>query len=300
MKKIWITSAVLTAVIMVGCGESSNSEEKSSIDLPNAKTLIFLDNVSSKQYQYNTDTEKYENMNVAGKNYDMSGKNGRLIVWNHKTSSGVSQKIVMVDENFDIIDGNLTHEDLHYIGHFHENNNVKYFAAHSADEFNPDHPDNMNVDITRRLGALKVLNKHLIEQNEIKEKIAEALPSTETLCNFFVLKQKEASAHIALTASGKIYMFKESKEELEQSQSIFTLDGVTECKENESGIIRNDDHGVLIFTAQSQKLYLVDTHGEDFHVHSTWDTDRFLASGFTPTIFTGISKEDDKHGHEHH
>jgi len=313
MKKIWIAGAVITAAMMTGCGGSSNNDEKTAIDLPDGKTLIFFDNASSKQYLYNTDTDSPEDMNVAGENYDMTGKNGKLITWNQVIATGVDQKIVMVDESFDITDGNLTYEDLHYLGHFHEENNVAVFAAHSGDEFDP------AVASTKKLGAIKAFNMHMKEQNEIKEEITEALPSGETLCNYFVLgheehenheeegedhnetehKEEEAAPHIALTTSGKVYIFEEHEEGLEQSQSAFTLDGVTACKENEISIIQNDDHGVLIFAAQSQKLYLADSHGEDFHIHSTWDADRFLPTGFTPTMFTGIGEGEDDHHHDY-
>jgi len=315
MKKIWIAGAVVTAAMMTGCGGSSSdgssiSDENAAIDLPDGKTLIIFDNASSKQYMYNTDTDSYEDMNVAGENYDMTGKNGKLITWNQVMEDGVDQKIVMVDENFDITDGNLTYEDLHYLGHFHEENNVPVFAAHSGDEFDP------AVASEQKLAAIKSLNMHLIVQNEIKEEITEALPSGETLCNYFVLGHEEheeegedhneteleehgEAPHIALTTSGKVYIFEEHEEGLELSQSVFTLDGVTECKENESSIIQNDDHGVLIFAAQSQKLYLADEHGVDFHVHSTWDADMFLPTGFTPTMIAGIGEGDDDHDHDY-
>ncbi len=304
MKKIWIASAVAAAVMITGCGGSSNNEETTAIDLPDGKTLIFFDNASSEQYLYNTDTDSFKDMNIAGENYDMTGKNGKLIMWNHETDAGVDQKIVMIDENFDIEDGNLTHEDMHYLGHFHEENNVPVFAAHSADEFDP------AVASDVLLAAIEALNMYLIEQNEIKDEITEALPSGETLCNFFVFEheeheddndtaheEEEAAPHIAITTSGKVYVYEEHEEGLEESQAAFALDGVTECKENEVSIIKNDDYGVLIFAAESQKLYLADSHGANFHVHSTWDADRFLPTGFTPTIFTGIGESEDDHDH---
>ncbi|CAA6804746.1 MAG: Unknown protein [uncultured Sulfurovum sp.] len=300
MKKIWIASAIATAMIMTGCGSSSSSnEETTAIDLPDGKTLIFFDNASSAQYLYNTDTETASSMNIAGENYDMTGKNGQLVMWNHETDAGVDQKIVMVDEYFDITNGSFTYEDMHYLGHFHEENSVPVFAAHSADEFDP------AVSSDGQKAALVSFNAHLTEQNEIKNEIAEALPSGETLCNFFVFEhedhddgeEEEATPHIALTTTGKMYIFEENEEGLVASQSTFLLDGVSQCSQNQSGIIKNDDYGVLVFSAQSQKIYLVDSHGEDFHVHSTWDTDRFLPAGFTPTTFTGIGESDEYHDH---
>ncbi|MDQ7047804.1 MAG: hypothetical protein Q9M39_09445 [Sulfurovum sp.] len=290
MKKIWIAGAVIAVAMMTGCGSSSNNDSGNNdggtaIDLPDGKTLIFFDNASSEQYLYNTDTESYDDMNVAGENYDMTGKNAKLVMFD--------EKIVMIDEHFDITDANLSYEDMYYLGHFHEENSVPVFAAHNADEFDP------AVASDAKLATIQSLNKHLIEQNEIKEEITEALPSGETLCNFFVFgHDEEATPHIALSTSGKVYVFEDGQDGLESSQAVFALDGVTECKENESSIVQEDEHGVIIFVAQSQKLYLADSHGEDFHVHSTLDVNRFLPTGFTPTIFTGIG-EGEEHDHDH-
>ncbi|MEA1879293.1 MAG: hypothetical protein U9N11_01430 [Campylobacterota bacterium] len=310
MKKIWIASAVLAATMMTGCGGNSNDDKKTAIDLPNGKTLIFFDNASSAQYQYNTDTETSSSMNVTGENYDMTGKNGQLVMWNHETPAGVDQKIVMIDEYFDITNGSFTYENMHYLGHFHEENSVSVFAAHSADEFNP------AVSSAKKKGTLASFNAYLTEQNEEKEEISEALTKasggTETLCNFFILGHHEEHAeeghaeeehdeepvpHIVMTNSGKIYVLADGEDGLESTQAPFGLDGVTSCSQNQSGIVKNDDYGVLVFSAQSQKIYLVDSHGEDFHVHSTWDADRFLPAGFTPTTFTGIGESDEDHDH---
>jgi hypothetical protein len=208
----------------------------------------------------------------------------------------------MLRDDFDINDVNVTHNDFHYLGHFHEENNEKFFAAHSADEFDP------AVASEKKLATLDALSAHLHEQEEIRAEIEEALPGNEMLCNFFVFEhsheadtnetEEEAAPHIALTESGKVYVFAEVNETLSEIQEPVVLDGVTECQESESSIIQNGDHGVIIFSAQTQKLYLVDNHGMDFHQHSSWDIGRFLPTGFTPTDMAGIG-EGHEGDHEH-
>jgi len=302
MKKIWIASAVTAAVMITGCGSSNNDKSAGGLDLPDGKTMIFFDNASSKQYLYNTDTDKYEDMNIEGKSYDMREKNGKLIVWNHKTAAGVDPKIVMLNDDFTFNEGNLTHADFHYLGHFHTEDDKQVFAAHSNSEFDP------AVSSAKKKGTLKAFNKYLIGQEEIKKEVAEALPSGEQLCNYFVFDHEELddhnataeepTPHIALSKSGKVYIFEEKEAGLVSSQAVFALDGVTSCEEDKSAIIKNDDHGVLIFSAQSQKLYLVDSHGDDFHQHSSWTASKFLPTGFTPTGLAGISK-DSEQNHEH-
>lgn len=302
MKLKNLTIASLATFILVGCGNSDSTTKTTGLNLPDGKTLIFFDNESSKQYLYDTDKDSSEDMNVDGKNYNMTNKNGKLFVWNHKTPTGMEEKIVMIKDDFNIKEGNLTYTDFHYLGHFHEEDNEHVFAAHSSSEFDP------ATSSANKKKALVALNKSLLEQEEIKQEISEALPSGEELCNFFVFEHddhndhnasEEASPHIALTKTGKMYIYEEDSTGLKASQSSFTLDGVTECEEDKSSIIKSGNHGVFVFSAQSQTLYLVDAHGEDFHQHSKWTGSKFLPAGFTPTQLAGISKSDDEHNHNH-
>ncbi|MEA1953399.1 MAG: hypothetical protein U9O24_03310 [Campylobacterota bacterium] len=302
MKLKTTTMTLLLGALLVGCGGSSDTKETgdNTINLPDGLTMIFFDNASSQQYLYDTDSEKYEDMNSdTTQNYNMIGKHGLPITWFHHTETGVDQKIVMLNDTFNITEGNLTYEGFHYLGHFHEENNEKHFAAHSADEFNPD--NNASV---KKLGALKAFNSYLLEQENVKTEITAALPSDESLCNFFVFEheeheegEEETVPHIALSTTGIVYVFGEQNGELTQLQSPFALEGVSSCESSKSAIVKVSDHGVLIFSAESQKIYLVDEHGMDFHQHSTWDIDRFLPSGFTPTVVTSILEEGE---HDHY
>lgn len=296
MKFTKLAIAPLVALLLAGCGSNSNDSASNQLDLPNGKTLIFFDNESSNQYIYNTDTEAYENMNAdATQNYNMTDKKGKLIVW-----SGVDQKIIMLNDNFNINEGNLTSADFHYLGHLHTEDEKKVFAAHSNSEF--DEATSSDAKKT----TIKALNMHLLEQEEIKQEIAEALPSSEELCNFFVFDHDHADdsnttetiPHIAVSKSGQVYVFKEDASGLSKTQSAFSLDGVTACEEDKLSIIGNSEHGVLIFSAESQKLYLVDNHGMDFHQHSSWTASKFLPTGFTPTQLAGIGEGEEDHDHD--
>jgi major membrane immunogen (membrane-anchored lipoprotein) len=308
MKLTNLAVAGLTALLLIGCGSSSDNTNtnlniSSSLDLPDDKVLIFFDNDSSKQYMYDTTKDTNTDMNAeTNATYNMTDKTGKLIRWDHETTAGVDQKIVMLRDDFDINEGNLTYNDFHYLGHFHEEDNEPVFAAHSNSEFDP------AVSSDAKKAALVALNKHLLEQEEIKQEIAQALPSTEELCNFYAFAHEEheedngteehEEAHIALTKSGKVYIYHEEDNVtgLQQEGSAFALDGVTSCEEEKSSIIKSDDHGVYIFSAESQTLYLIDSHGEDFHQHSKWTGSKFLPTNFTPTQLAGIGESDD---HDH-
>ncbi|MDQ1325472.1 MAG: hypothetical protein QG564_596 [Campylobacterota bacterium] len=299
MKRTLVTFSAAALLVLNGCGGgSSSSADDLAIDLPDEKTLVFYDTQSSSQYSYDTTSETYVDMNEDNATCNMIGKNGNLTTWNDIAAG--DEKIIMLAAEYDFaIDGNVTFEDFYYLGHFHTEDNVQTFAAHGSSEFDP------SVASNAKKATLLRFNAHLAEQEAIKTEIGAVLPVGESLCNFFVSEHthesnatEEAAAHIALSTSGMIYVFEENEGVLESVQAPFGLDGVTECREDESSIIPYGDHGVLIFVAQSQKLYLVDNHGMDFHAHSTWNVDKFLPQGFAPTQMAGIGEGEDEHVHE--
>ncbi len=308
--KLSMLSAVLvTTMTFSGCGSNSGSgsdnNDSSGLDLPDGKTLIFYDAKSSKQYSYDTETERSTQMNVAEKNYDMEGKSGNIFTWFDPTDgTKIDQKIIMFKDTYDYsVDGNVTYDDFHYLGHFHTEDNAQVFAAHSASEFDPD-----NNASTKKLAALKRLSKTFAERALQKEKILGVLPADKVLCNYFkiehteVEEEPEALPYVALTTNGQIYIYGETNETLSSLQAPIQLEGVTECKEDESAIAHYGEEGVLVFSAQTQKLYLVDSHGDDFHQHSTFTISKFLPEGFTPTQMAGIGEGegDHDHGEEYH
>lgn len=327
MKKIWIASAAAAALMMTGCGGGSSSsddtQEPHEDALPAGLTFIMFDNATGDQYSFDTEHEEFEDMNVEGENYDMTGENGKLVVWTHHMEvdgeETEEQKVVMLnDVDYNILnDGNVTYENIHYLGHFHDDG----FAAHSADEFDPAVETNATI-LAKKLVALDSLSEHLLEQEVIREELEEALSNvnaTGDLCNFIVLGEHEeheeevheehGTPHIALTTDGYVYVFEEHEEggihELEQDGVHFLLDGVTNCTEMKSDMLQIEESGIAIFSAETQKLYLVDKHeseesttyGTDFHVHSTVAISEILPAGFTPTSVAVIGEGE--HDHEH-
>jgi len=328
MKNFLMASAVAAAIMMTGCGGGSSSsdviEEIHEEALPAGLAFIMFDNVTSEQYMYDTEHEEFEDMNIEGENYDMTGENGKLVVWtHHMEEDGVEteeQKIVMLnDVDYNILndDDNVTYDNIHYLGHFHDDG----FAAHSAEEFDPSVETNETI-LAAKQAALDSLSAHLLEREEIREELEEALlnvNATGDLCNFIVLGEHEehdenvteehGTPHIAVTTDGYVYVFEAHEEggihELEQDGVHFLLDGVTNCTETESDILQIGETGVAIFSAQTQKLYLVDKHeddetatyGTDFHVHSTVEISDIMPAGFTPSSVAAIGEGE--HDHEH-
>lgn len=328
-----MASAAAAAIMMTGCGGGSSSsddtQEPHEDVLPPGLTFIMFDNATGEQHSYDTEHDESEDMNVEGENYDMTGKNGKLVVWTHHMEADgeetEEQKVVMLNDveyNISNDDDNVTYDNIHYLGHYHDDG----FAAHSADEFDPAVETNTTI-LAPKLAALNSLSGHLLEQEEIRDELEEALSNvnaTGELCNFIVLGEHEehddegdeeeeaeehGAPHIAVTTDGYVYVFEEHEEdgthELEQDGVHFLLDGVTNCTETMSDILQIEESGIAIFSAQTQKLYLVDKHddgesstyGTDFHVHSTVEINEIMPVEFTPTSVVAIGEGE--HDHEH-
>lgn len=307
LKKTLVTTVLLFA--LSGCDSDNDKKNSaSSVDLPDEKTLIFYNQTTAAQYAYDTDTEISSDLNGdASSNFYMVGQTaGKLLYWPDEYAEGeIDEKVVMLNADYDFAeDGNLSYTDFIYLGHFHDSE----LAAHSAEEFNPA-SDSYSA---AKAAALVRLNTYLAERNATRAEIVEALSATapgETLCNFFVpshhhdeeeeAEGEEAHPHFALSSAGKVYVFDENtSEELESIQSAISLEGADSCTETGSGITGYGEHGILVFSADSQKLYLVDSHGLDYHQHSQWSLGEFLPIGFSGEMMIGMG-EGEAHDHDH-
>ena len=303
-----MASAAAAAIMMTGCGSSSSSNDTEAEEgLPEGLTLIMFDNASSEQYSFNTEHQVVVNMN--DENYDMTDKNGKLVVWTHHMvdndgNESEEQKVVMLnDVEYNILsDGNVTKENIHYLGDVDD----EAFVAHSAEEV--------------EVAELNSLSADLREREEVRGELEEALENVNAdggLCNFFVLgehehdgdtDEDESSSHIALTTDGYVYVFEENATtgELTQDGVHFLLDAM-HCRENESDIFQIEEHGVAIFSAEQQTLYLVDKHDADeaaesgttFHMHTKVKISEIsedIPTDFTPTSVVSIGEGE--HDHE--
>jgi len=298
---------ILLLIAISGCdSDNDNNNGSNGADLPDEKTLVFYNQTTADQYSYDTDSETAGDLNAdATSNFYMVGEDtGRLFYWPDEYTEGeVDEKIVMLKADYDYAtDGNITHEDFIYLGHFHD----EALAAHSADEFDP-----ASESYSAAKGeALVRLNTYLAEQDAIRTEITEALETvapTEALCNFFVPshhhdeeegEEEESIPHYALSDAGKLYVFEENTSaELESIQSAISLEGVDSCTAMGSGMTAYGEHGVLVFSSDSQKLYLVDSHGLDYHQHSQWDLSEFMPAGFSADMMIGLG-EGEAHDHD--
>lgn len=289
-----------------GCGDSGSNDNGGGAEIDGEKLFFFYNQLSQAQMTYDTETSESGDLNSDPEsNFYMYDKEaGRLLYFPDEYQEGeVDEKVVMLKASYDYaVDGNLTYEDFIYLGHFHD----EELAAHSADEFAP---ENIN---DAKTAALLRLNRYLAEQEEIKEEIKEAVEAEgESLCNFFVPEhhhedehetdeadEEEAVAHFALSSSGKVYIFEEQDDALVSIQDPVQLEGASECAADESGITSSGDAGIFVFLKSTQKLYLVDAHGLDYHQHSQWDLTEFMPSSFEATQMIGFGEGEHDHDEE--
>jgi hypothetical protein len=105
--------------------------------------------------------------------------------------------------------------------------------------------------------------------------------------------------HFALTEIGRVYFFEEHEGVLEQTQGFVALDDVVSISDcNRTTIARVSDEGILIFIPDTQRLYLVDSHGADFHQHSTWAISLLMPEGMSADLLAVIGSSSD-HDHDH-
>ena len=362
MKNVIKMSALaLSAIfILAGCDSDSSSdngnENGGSSAINYEKLFLFYNNGTQGQYTHNGENGKNTDLNAdATSNFYMADKEkGKLLFWADEYEEGkVDEKVVMLKDSYNYAtDGNITHENFIYIGHFHD----ETLEAHAASEFAPE-------NITEKMAAAMVrLNTYLAAQEALKAEINEAVVAEgEALCGYFVpaahaehdeheegheeeghehedsnateehahedhnATEEHAgeennatmrdmheeghdhdehehegegkTAHYALSQTGKLYVFVEGEAGLEKVQPGIILDGASECVVGENGFTTGPE-GVYVFLNSSRKMYLVDSHGADHHVHSQWSIDEFLPSSFEATQMVGFgSGEHEDHEH---
>ena len=320
-----ILNKSLRAGLMIACGAlfvacSSDSGEDTSgaaaVDLPKGLSLVMLNASTGAYYLFDTDTNTRTDLNDQAQRSQDSAVQKLLI----SDTSTIGHFFSWPD--FRMVNGQERLDDKYLLlkptyvpgsaidstkfvqlTHFHDGT----LAAHSADEFaNPEPGSNKAAGLTR-------LNNHVAAQAELEEEVASVLPAGETLCRAYIdpyLKFEEEHAgakssdhahgdlaHMALTTTGRMYFFAENETGLAQSQGFVKLDNVNTIADcTRATISRASDDGVLVFIPDTQRLYLVDSHGGDFHQHSTWHISAVLPRGLRADLLTVLG---DGGEHEH-
>lgn len=304
-KQINISMAVVlgATLLLSGCGGSSSGSGAQDGSVANlkveGKVFHFYNVASGEQYLVDTDAKSVTSLNsdATSNLYRVAKEAGQLFYWPWIVDNALSaEKTVMLRAEYDYArDGNLTYEDIYYLGDLL----ASPPHAHAGSEFND--PSKEPV--------LQNLNSYLAHQQEIQEEIKEALAlESKQLCSFFVPahaheEEEHGAAHYAITTDAKVYIFEEGEEGLEKDAGPIALTGATSCLAQESGITTSGEHGVYVFLKETQSLYLVDAHelpegGMTIpHQHSVWELKSFMPAGFSASQMIGYGAGDS--GHEH-
>jgi hypothetical protein len=312
------------AFLLGGCGGSNNSDssdDASTLGLPENMQLIMLNALTGAYYSFDSSTETRTDLNeLAAASSDSAVQSlqitdistiGHFLHW---PDFRVSNEEELLDMKYllmrpDYTPGATIDADAFVqLAHFHGDD----LAAHDAEEFRDPEAG------SAKAAALERLNSFVAGQQALEEEIAEVMPAGEQLCRAYVdpylqfeLEQAAGSeetteehahgelVHFALTESGRVYFFEEHEGALEEIQGFVSLDDVvsiTDC--NRTTISRVSDDGVLIFIPDTQRLYLVDSHGADYHQHSTWDISLLMPEGVDADL-VAIIGSGSEHDHDH-
>ena len=292
--------AAMATLLLSGCGGSSSPEEEShKSGLPEGLTLSFIDAYSAQYFSLNTDTNSVIDLNdLAIKSGDSaiqklalsdSSSLGSVFFWpDFREVNGKDRfdgKYLVMKPSYEL-GATIDSDDFVHLVHFHGTD----LAAHTADEFaNPEAGSGKAI-------AMKRLNDFVAEQVALMDEVSEVLPSDQEICRVYVdpYLQYEAKhshgesseegehahgdlIHFALTKTGHVFFYTEEEGVLKASQGFVKLDGVSRINScDRTTIARSSDDGVLIFVPDSQSLYLVDSHGADYHQHSKWSVQELL------------------------
>ena len=268
MKFLLLLSTTLV-LFFSGCEEKAPYEASG---LPKELVIVFY-NDDGVHIQYDTDTK-------ASTTLDANQTGGQLFSWHDDANE--TQKVVLFTADFNrSSDTNVTHEDFHYIGHMHDGE----FETHTSSDYN-------DTNVTKR-AELDRLTAFIADYNTTVGKVASTIG---TVCNMHIVCDDEHNETMiyALDSAARLHLFHEDNvtKAIKQEGNI-TLDGATSCSYTTSGFVGTSD-GVLVYL--TEKIYGVDSHGdEEPHVHSTWKISDIL-SGFIPTQMAGFGEGD----HEDH
>ena len=305
MKLTKLTIAPLVALLLVGCGSSSDSRG-SETDLPElesaGKTLVFYNATTNEQNAYTVDDGSVLNLQGATDeddnnitNFNMqSDEQGKFFVWiDNKGDANASNdegKIIMFNQDYSYTpDNNATWEDFYYLGHFHshtndDNETVNALAAHSNDEF--------DVTSGGKYNAMIRLNTYLAEQYALEQNLSTTLAngtentSSEELCGFHTLVNDDGTFYMVMGTGGTMFIYNQNSSFVDQT----SLTGVDVCTANQFGMSSTED-GVLYFSEATQQLHMIDSHdgGTVWHEHSTFEVEDLLGTGKTAEMMVGIA-----------
>lgn len=293
----------MTNALLVGCGvdKGGDNGDNDLVDgFPSNKTLLFYNTTTNEHYTYNSSTGDLVNLNSNATDYEefylSNAVDAKYFIWiddkDTDNATDDEEKVLMFNGNYTYADdGNATYADFRYLAHFHEEDGADVLAAHDNDEFNVTQEES-----PAKYAAMIRLNNYLAEQSEV-ESILESklgnLTTSTSLCGIYVpIEDEEEEVHIhyhyAMGTNGKLYLFTEA-----DNNSLTLSDSVTiadSCTTDELGMTRNGD-GLLLFLASTQKVYLVDAHGDEVaHIHSSWNLSEFVGDGHDMTIMTGLGE----------
>lgn len=275
-----------------------STEGTQSLGLPADLSLVMLNSSTGDYKQFDTNTGELTDLNAVAQSSEDSAIQaleitdtsaiGYFFAWPDfrevNEEEALDSKYLLMNPSY--VSGNtISSENFSQLAHFHDDT----LAAHTAAEFENPEPG------SGKAAGLERLNAHVTSQADLESEVADVIPAGETLCQAFIdpfvafeMEHEEHEeehehgdlVHMALTTTGKIHFYVEGETGLESLQGFVQLDDVSSISDcNRATVAHASEDGALFFIPDTQTVYLVDSHGGDYHQHSRWDVSDILGEG---------------------
>jgi len=126
----------------------------------------------------------------------------------------------------------------------------------------------------------------LAQQYTLEQNLSNAIPADANgLCGFHTfVSEEDETFYYAMGKNGTMYIYDEEI----TTPALDSVAVTDSCSPNAFGMSSTED-GVLYFSADTQKVYSIDSHEDGiYHVHSSWDLSQLIGSGKSAEMMVGL------------
>ena len=276
-------SAVFSAGLLTGClDSSSHKDDHHDHDHAAEQILIFANQTNL----YGYDLEQEATIDLSSLNPTAGNQISGLIYWEREHGDHHHFRAIILKDSGYTRYSALSDNDISSIVEYKDGAVVDMYQTRN--------------DADKQTVRDRV-NEYIDQKQAWKTKL-EPVVGANDLCNFKVAEQdykdEELTVYFALTKEGKVKFYKEVNDVLESLQSQVTLDSaitsITDC--SKTSIVAESEEGILVWVADTQKVYRVDSHEANYHLHGTPKTiTNLLGTGINVDYMISIAKDDHDH-----
>jgi hypothetical protein len=271
-------TTLFSASLLTGCLDSDSHKDNHDVEL----ILIF----ANSTHLYGYDLEKESTMDLSSLNSATGDQIGGLVYWEREHGDHHHYRAIILKDSGYTHYSALSDSDISSI--------VEYKDGAVVDMY-------QTRDDTGKQTVRDRANEYIAQKQDWKTKL-EPVVGANNLCNFKLAKQTykgdELEVYFALTKDGKVEFYKEGNDGLASLQTEVILDSniktIADC--SKTSIVAESEEGILLWVADTQKVYRVDSHEANYHLHGTPKTiANLLGTDINAHYMVGIAKDDHDH-----